>query len=42
MTAALRSAIDAVLQGKHHTVAQPHLPTEDTWAEQVARLCNWL
>jgi glycosyltransferase involved in cell wall biosynthesis len=42
MTAALRSAIDAVLQGKHHTVAQPHLPTEDAWAEQVARLCNWL
>ena len=42
MTTALRSAIDAVLTGKHHTVAQPHLPTEDEWAEQVAVLCNWL
>jgi glycosyltransferase involved in cell wall biosynthesis len=42
MTAALQSAIDGVLQGKHHAVAQPHLPTEDSWAEQVARLCGWL
>ncbi len=42
MTTALRSAIDAVLEGKHHTIAQPHLPTEDEWAEQVATLCNWL
>jgi glycosyltransferase involved in cell wall biosynthesis len=42
MTAALQSAIDGVLQGRHHAVAQPHLPTEDSWAEQVARLCGWL
>lgn len=42
MTPALRSAIDAVLEGKHHCIAQPHLPTEDEWAEQVATLCNWL
>jgi len=42
MTAALQSAIDGVLQGKHHAIAQPHLPTEDSWAEQVARLCGWL
>jgi glycosyltransferase involved in cell wall biosynthesis len=42
MTAALRSAIDGVLQGRHHAIAQPHLPTEDSWAEQVARLCGWL
>jgi glycosyltransferase involved in cell wall biosynthesis len=42
MTTALRSAIDAVLTGKHHTIAQPHLPTEDEWAQQVAALCNWL
>jgi glycosyltransferase involved in cell wall biosynthesis len=42
MTAALRSAILAVLEGKHHTIAQPHLPTEDEWAEQVATLCGWL
>jgi glycosyltransferase involved in cell wall biosynthesis len=42
MTAALQSAIDGVLEGKHHAVAQPQLPTEDSWAEQVARLCGWL
>ena len=42
MTIALRSAMDAVLEGKHHTIAQPHLPTEDEWAQQVATLCNWL
>ena len=42
MTTALRSAIDAILEGKHHTIAQPHLPTEDEWAQQVATLCNWL
>ena len=42
MTTALRSAIDAVLEGNHHTIAQPHLPTEDEWAQQVATLCNWL
>lgn len=42
MAEAMRTAIDGVLQGRHHAVAQPNLPTEDTWAEQVARLCNWL
>ena len=42
MTPALRLAIDAILEGKHHTIAQPHLPTEDEWAEQVATLCDWL
>jgi glycosyltransferase involved in cell wall biosynthesis len=42
MTAALRSAIDAVLEGRHHPIAQPHLPTEAEWAEQVAALCDWL
>jgi glycosyltransferase involved in cell wall biosynthesis len=42
MTDALRSAIDGVLQSRHHAVAQPHLPTEDEWAEQVATLCGWL
>jgi len=42
MTAALRSAIDSVLEGRHHAVAQPNLPTEDTWAEQVAHICGWL
>jgi glycosyltransferase involved in cell wall biosynthesis len=42
MTQSLRSAIDGVLIGKHHAVSLPHLPTEDSWAEQVATLCNWL
>ncbi|WP_433964177.1 glycosyltransferase family 4 protein [Tunturiibacter gelidiferens] len=42
MTPALRSAIDGILQGKHHAVMQPHLPSEDEWAERVAKLCNWL
>lgn len=42
MTQAMRTAIDRVLKGSHHLIAQPSLPTEDTWAEQVARLCNWL
>ncbi|WP_353071255.1 glycosyltransferase [Tunturiibacter gelidoferens] len=42
MTPALQSAIESILEGKHHAVAQPHLPTEDEWAERVATLCNWL
>jgi glycosyltransferase involved in cell wall biosynthesis len=42
MTGALRTAIDGVLQSRHHNVAPPHLPTEDEWAEQVAALCGWL
>jgi glycosyltransferase involved in cell wall biosynthesis len=42
MTDALRSSIDGVLEGSHHAVALPHLPTEAEWAEQVASLCNWL
>ena len=41
MTTALQSAIDGVLEGRHHSIAQPHLPTEDDWAEQVAHLCHW-
>ena len=42
MAPALRSAIESILQGRHYTVPQPHLPTEDEWAERVATLCNWL
>jgi glycosyltransferase involved in cell wall biosynthesis len=42
MTSALRSAIDGVLEGRHHNIAHPHLPTEDEWAQQVATLCDWL
>jgi glycosyltransferase involved in cell wall biosynthesis len=42
MTAALASAIDGVLEGRPYAVPQPHLPTEDEWASQVAHLCRWL
>jgi len=42
MTAALASAIDGVLDSRHHTAPSPHIPTEDDWAEQVARLCSWV
>lgn len=42
MTAALAAATDGVLAGRHHNVPLPHLPTEDEWAEQVARLCGWV
>jgi glycosyltransferase involved in cell wall biosynthesis len=42
MTEALLSAIDGVLLGRHHAIAQPRLPTEAEWAEQVATLCAWL
>jgi glycosyltransferase involved in cell wall biosynthesis len=41
MTAALSTAIDGVLKGRHHAVPLPHLPTEDEWAAEVARLCGW-
>jgi glycosyltransferase involved in cell wall biosynthesis len=42
MPAALSAAIDGVLTGRHHAVPPPSLPTEDGWAEQVARLCGWV
>jgi glycosyltransferase involved in cell wall biosynthesis len=41
MAAALASAIDGILDGRHHAALQPHLPTEDEWAGQVAHLCAW-
>ena len=42
LTAVLASAIDGVLDGRHHAACLPRLPTEDEWAEQVARLCAWV
>ena len=42
MTPGLVQAIDKVLQGRHLTVSLPELPTEDSWAEQVAHLCGWV
>ncbi|MGP8258799.1 MAG: glycosyltransferase [Acidobacteriaceae bacterium] len=41
LTAALASAIDGVLDGRHLAAHLPPLPTEDEWASQVARLCAW-
>jgi len=42
MTPRLREAIDGVLSGRHHSVALPHLPSEEEWAEKVARLSGWI
>lgn len=42
MLAGLRQAIDNTLSGAQLSTPLPHLPTEDEWAERVARLCNWL
>jgi glycosyltransferase involved in cell wall biosynthesis len=42
MTAALKTSIEGVLEGRHHKVPQPRLPSEDAWAAEVARLCGWL
>jgi glycosyltransferase involved in cell wall biosynthesis len=42
MTGALKSAIEGVMEGRHHEARQPNLPTEDEWASQVAHLCGWV
>ena len=42
MTPALANAIEAVVAGRHLRQSLPTLPTEDGWAEQVARLCGWV
>lgn len=42
MTPRLHEAIDGILEGRHHSTALPHLPTEDEWAEEVARLSGWI
>jgi glycosyltransferase involved in cell wall biosynthesis len=41
MTAALSTALESVLEGRHNAVPLPHLPTEDEWAAEVVRLCGW-
>ena len=38
----LRQAIDNTLSGAQLGVPLPQLPSEDEWAERVAKLCNWL
>jgi len=42
MTDALEQAINSVLAGRHLQQPLPELPTEDGWAEQVAKLCGWV
>ncbi|HEX3572606.1 MAG TPA: glycosyltransferase [Acidobacteriaceae bacterium] len=42
MTRALEAAIGGVLNGQHLQAPLPLLPTEESWAEQVARLCGWI
>ena len=41
MLSGLRGSIDNTLRGVQLTAPLPHLPTEDEWAERVARLCQW-
>lgn len=42
MLPALEHAIESVLSGRHLLEPLPSLPTEDSWAEQVAQLCGWV
>ncbi len=42
MIPALDNAISGVVAGRHHAASLPILPTEEQWAEQVARLCGWV
>lgn len=39
---ALTKAVDQILQGIHLDAPLPEIPTEDTWAAEVARLCSWV
>jgi glycosyltransferase involved in cell wall biosynthesis len=41
MTQTLDQAIQSVLSRNHLVAPLPALPTEDSWAEQVARICGW-
>jgi glycosyltransferase involved in cell wall biosynthesis len=41
MAAALDASIRGVVEGLHLRVPLPPLPTQDSWAEQVAQLCGW-
>jgi glycosyltransferase involved in cell wall biosynthesis len=42
MLVGLTSAVNSVITGKHTNFPLPDLPTEDEWAEEVARLCGWV
>ena len=41
MLPALNRAIESVREGRHLNTPLPPIPTEDTWAEQIASLCHW-
>lgn len=41
MLPGLRRAIENAIEGVQLATPLPHLPTEDEWAAQVARLCQW-
>jgi glycosyltransferase involved in cell wall biosynthesis len=41
MPAALERAIENLLGNRHFPAPLPKIPTEDEWAEQVARVCGW-
>lgn len=42
MLDAFTHAITSIREGRHLHVALPSIPSEDSWAEQVARLCRWI
>jgi glycosyltransferase involved in cell wall biosynthesis len=42
MLPALSRAIDLVREGRQLKIALPDLPTEDSWAAEVGRLCGWI
>ena len=42
MLPALTSAIQSVAAGRHLQAALPAIPSEDSWAEEIARLCRWI
>jgi glycosyltransferase involved in cell wall biosynthesis len=41
MVSVLQTATSKVIEGTHLKAPLPDLPTEDSWAAEVARLCRW-
>jgi glycosyltransferase involved in cell wall biosynthesis len=39
---ALEQTIQSLIVGNHLDVPLPHLPTQDVWAEEMARICRWI
>ncbi len=42
MLPALTTAIQSVAAGRHLQAALPNIPSEESWAEEIARLCRWV